>query len=324
MNFMQSDEFLLLMNLGHNMLQGTPVLSLDDRKRLHDAGIRTAIEYPEWVDLEPAQGNYNFSTIDQTLDVNRLSGMKTIFSIFNPWIPEWIPDEWRPRYESGVYNTAFMSIWNKEAVEYRNNLISMLIDKYHADDVMFIQGDIDTGESVLPSYAWYDKFALEDFGGTPNWEDNSTKEWLEKSAIDFYVRTQEIFHSQFKEIWNAHQWLISKKNPASCNYLQEKILEAYKKTFEGDKLVLLQYTYFDDSHPRENEIYVDKLKDAYGCEVIAEALFCKGLPTTTPKAIAKGFRGQIICPTHPHTHESRLEGWMVENIRHSYQTWKKN
>lgn len=321
---MKSDEYLILMNLGRNMLQGSPVLSLDDRKRIRSVGIQTAVEYPEWADIEPAQGIYDYSSIENALSTNRAAEMKTIFSVFNPWIPAWIPDEWRPKYESGVYNTAFLSIWNKEAIEYRENLIYFLVNTYDAEDVMFIQGDVDTGESVLPSYAWYDDCAIKDFGSVPNFEDTQTKEWLEKSAIEYYVRTQKILYPQFKEIWNAHQWLISKKNPASCNYAQPKLLETYRKEFQDLSLVLLQYTYFDDSHPQENVAYVDMLKDTYNCEVIAEAMFCKGFPTTAPKSIAKGFRGQIICPTHPHTSEKRLEGWMVEEISNAHKLWNNS
>ena len=325
MRYMQDDEYLLLMNLGPHQLQGTPVLTTDERKRIREVGIRTAIEYPEWADLEPAQGVYNFSFIENVLEMNRSAGMKTIFSIFNPWIPEWIPNDWRPKYQSGVYNTAFVSIWSEEGVEYKANLSSRLIEIYRADDVMFIMGDVDTGESMLPSHAFFDEHAIKDFGGIPNFENDDTKRWLEKSVLKHYVGMQEIFYRQFKEVWDAHQWLIAQLNPASMNYTQPMLLQAYRDTF-GDEmsLVLLQYTYFDSSHPPENEIYVDMLKNNYNCDVIVEAMFCAGFPTTTPKSIAKGFRGQIICPTHPHTHKLRLEESMIEAIKQSNEAWKRS
>ena len=325
MRFMQDDEYLLLMNLGPHQLQGTTVLTTDERKRIREAGIRTAIEYPEWADLEPAQGVYNFSFIEKVLAMNRSAEMKTIFSIFNPWIPVWIPSDWRPKYQSGVPNTAFISIWSEEGIEYKADLSFMLINEYRADDVMFIMGDVDTGESILPSHAFYDDHAIKDFGGIPNFENNDTKEWLEKSVLKYYIGMQRLFYFQYKEIWDAHQWLIAQFNPASMNYMQPKLLQAYRDTF-GDKmsLVLLQYTYFDSAHPVDNEIYVDMLKNTYNCETIVEALFCDGLPTTTPRSIAKGFRGQIICPVHPHTHKQRFESWMVESIRNSHNQWRIN
>src|SRR5512139_213076 len=106
MSFLRDDEYIILMNLGTHMLQGTPVLSLDNRKRIRDAGVQTAIEYPEWAEMEPAQGIYDFSIIERTLEVNRSVGMKTIFSVPTPFVPTWIPDEWRYRYADGTYNTS--------------------------------------------------------------------------------------------------------------------------------------------------------------------------------------------------------------------------
>jgi hypothetical protein len=323
MRFMQDDEYLLLMNLGPHQLQGTPILSLDSRKQIREVGIRTAIEYPEWVDLEPAQGIYDFAYIESVLATNRSADMKTIFSMFNPWMPEWIPDDWRPRYQEGAYNTAFISIWNKKAIQYKLDFLSMLVDKYNSDDVMFIVGDVDTGESMLPSYAFYDDYALKDFGGIPDFENEDTKKWLETSILNYYVRLHKILYPQCKELWDAHQWLIGHKNPASCNFVQPKLLEAYRKEFEDLSLVLLQYTYFDEAHPSENVGYVDMLKDTYNCEVIAEAMFCKGFSKTTPQSIEKKFRGQIICPTHPHTHEMSFQPYMLEAIRNSYNTWSR-
>jgi hypothetical protein len=325
MRFMWKNEYLLLMNLGNHQLQGTPILTVDERRRIREAGIQTAIEYPEWADLEPAQGIYNFSSIENVLEMNRSADMKTIFSIFNPWIPQWIPNDWRPKYQSGVYNTAFISIWSDEGMKYKADFSSMLINRYDADDVMFIMGDVDTGESMLPSYAFYDDHAIKDFGGIPDFENGDTKKWLEDSVLKYYVDMQKLFYPQFREIWDAHQWLIAQLNPASMNYMQPRLLQAYRDTF-GDMmdLVLLQYTYFDSSHPAANEVYVDMLKNTYNCEVIVEAMFCNGFPMTAPRSISKGFRGQIICPVHPHTHKQRFEGWMVESIGNANRLWMES
>lgn len=329
MHFMQSDEFLLLMNLGPNMLQGTHVLSASERARIRDAGIKTAIEYPEWGVMEPTQGIYNFACIEEILRMNRQAGMKTILAVPGPWIPHWIPDAWRYRYSDGVYNGSAISIWNRQALDYEQGFFRLLIERHCSDDVMFILNELDTGESVLPSYGFYDDCAKADFsnkfGDVPLAFDNEqTKQWLSDSAVRYFTETQAIFYQQFHEIWDAHQWLISHLNPASVNYAQPAILESYRKTFQDLCLVLLQYTYFDDKHPVENEAYVDMLKNTYDCEVIAEAMFCKGLPMTTPKAIGKGFRGQIICPMHPHTHEQSFKDEMVDAIRDSHRQWTRS
>jgi hypothetical protein len=132
---------------------------------------------------------------------------------------------------------------------------------------------------------------------------------------------QRLFYSYHAELWDAHQWLIHHLNPGSINYAQPKILETLRKEFDPLSLVLLQYTYFDDAHPIENIGYVDKLMADYNLEVIVEAMFCDGLPSTTPRSIAKKFRGQIICPTHPHAHKTSLTDDMVQKIRTSHEQW---
>ena len=333
MNFMEVSEHLVLMNLcpAMDVVREYGVLSLDDLKKLYDAGIRTCIEYPEWNRIETAQGIYNFSSIEVILTKNRMAGMKTILAVPGPFLPAWIPNEWRYRYSDGAYNTASVSCWNDEASDYQKQFFQKLIEMYKAPDVMFILSEHDTGESMMPSYAFYDNSAKTSFklryGDIieMNFDNQETKTWLEESIITHLLKMQKVFYPQFNEIWDAHQWLIAQKNPASVNYAQPELLKAYRDVFGKDmSLVLLQYTYFDDSHPSENVTYVDMLKNTYNCEVIAEAMFCAGLPVTTPKSIEKGFRGQIVCPTHPHVHQKHLDNNMINAISNSCRQWKES
>ena len=328
MNFMRSDEYLLLMNLCEGMPGEYAPYTLSERIRLRDVGIQTAIEYPEWSKTEPVRGEYNFSLIEGILELNRGAGIKTIFAVPEHWIPKWIPNEWRLKYHNGNYITSSISLWNKEAVQYRDDYLTMLIDRYHAPDVLFVFTENDTGESVMVSYGWYDDCAVKDFQSkydvAMDFDNIQTKEWLANSAISYITETQKIFYPQYKELWNMNQWLINKINPASMNSIHPEILKSFRDTFDPLSLVLLQYTYFDAAHPQENVVYVDKLVSDYGCEVIAEAMFCKGLPQTAPRAIAKGFRGQIICPTHLTTGEKKLQDWMINAISDAHKLWEKN
>ena len=84
--------------------------------------------------------------------------------------------------------------------------------------------------------------------------------------------------------------------------------------------MLLQYTYYDDAHGQDNVEFVDMLRDEIGCEVIVEAMFCSGLATTTPKAIAHGFRGQVVRPAIDLDMTS-LPEHEVNAIRDSHQLW---
>ena len=326
---MRSDEYLLLMNQCGSMPGNPMPLTVSERIRLREAGIQTAIEYSEWGKTEPAQGVYDFSLIESILSMNREAEMKTIFAAPMEFVPYWLPDEWKFKYQDGRYNSS-ISLWNKEATQYKNEYISMLIDMYHASDVMFIYAENDTGESTMLSYAWYDDYAVENFRSIYgcdipiDFNNEQTKEWLTNSGLAHILETQKLFYPQFKELWNANQWLIGKINPASMNALIPEVMQSFRDTFDPLSLVFLQYTYFDAAHPPENVIYVDMIKEKFNCDVIVEALFCKGLPTTAPKAIAKGFRGQIICPIHNATGEKTVQDWMVEAISNAHKLWENN
>jgi hypothetical protein len=326
MNFLIPEEFLLLMNYNPYMPEKCHVLTLDERKILREAGIQTAIEYSCLYAIEPERGKYDFSSMEEILRLNRGAGMKTIFSVPNPYFPKWMPNEWKSKYSDESYNDSSFSFWNTEGIEHLKGYFKVLMDKFLAPDVMFVLAELDTGESAFPSHGFYDDAAIQNFkakhGNSEfNYNNPDVKEWLEDSIVSHFLEMQTVFYPQYKEVWNNLQWLIAHWNSASMNYLQPRILKAFKETFLDVNIVLLQYTYFDSSHPDENEVYVDKLKNEFDLDVIVEAMFCKGLPETTPKAVMKGFRGQIICPTHPHTQEPVLADWMVDNIRKSHQFW---
>jgi hypothetical protein len=326
MNFMRPEEWLLLMNYNPYMPEKSHIMTLDERKLLRDAGIQTAIEYPCFYAIEPSRGKYDFSSIENILELNRGAEMKTIFSVPNPYFPSWLPDEWKSKHENGALNHSMISFWSKEGIQYMKDYLNMLINRYLAPDVMFVWAEQDTGESAFPSYFFYEDCAVEDFRREHpdtklDFTNPDLKEWLEEKTIEHFVEMQEVFYPQYHEIWNNLQWLINHRNPASLNYLQPRIFQEFRERFFDVKIVLLQYTYWDSSHPKESHDYVDMLKRVYDCDVIVEAMFCNGLPTTAPKTMAKGYQGQIICPTHPHTKEQKLESWMVDNIRNANKLW---
>lgn len=336
MYFMKPDEFFLLMNYNPMMSVDRGlyvVLSQKDRVRLREAGIRTAIEYPEWNAIEPSQGQYDFTSIDKMLELNRNAGMKTILCIPGSVPPDWMPDDWFARYSislGGSPMRQLLSFWDVKAQEYQDRYIKMIIAKYSADDVQCIFSSLACGESVLPSEpAFYDVSAKFDFVGRCRTDVTSldirslvTKEWLRQKAVEHFTDKQALFVNQHNEVWNMLQWLIGHWSEASVNYAQPQILGSFRSTYPNAKIVLLQYTYYDPAHPIENDVYVDDLMRTYNCDVIVEAHFCSELAETTPKSIAKGFRGQIICPLHPQNGEKVLQPWMLKAIYEANELWK--
>lgn len=328
MNFLKDDEFIILMasNDEKHLLP-----SVGERSRMRELGIQTCHEQPSWALIEPAQGQYNWGYLDNIIKNNRDAGMKSLIQLTGWKNPTWMPDDWFCKTKDGKIEREALSLWNEEAQKHSDNFYRLVIDRYKSHkDVRFFFGEYQGGEGVLPpTWAIYDDAAVKDFryfnffdGKTfPLPEDGSTMDWLDKSVVNHLVRKGQIFYDAYKEVWNAQQYLMDTWTHAFGNFAHIETLLKMHKAWSDANIVLLQYTYFDNSHDINCVNYVDRLVDAVKCEVIVEAMFCAGLPITTPKAIAKGFRGQILHPQKNSFAYEPIEDWMFENIKRSQELW---
>ena len=338
---MVDDEFLLLMCHSEKRwtddnspsIEAGPqyVLSVGDRKRLYDVGIRTAHEQPSWDSIEPAKGEFDWSYLDAMINRNRESGLKSLIQ-FHGWrLPRWIPDEWKAQRQDGVHEIDVLSMWNKEAQE-QSDKSYLAVDAHYKDDldVEFFFGEWQGSEGAYPlTYCYYDWAALEDYKRTygasavPDINTSETLDWYGKRVIEHFVRRGTLLYPKFKEVWNCQQHLMDNWGKGFGNYVQPDILKEFRRLYPDGCIVLLQYTYYDPAHLQDNVEYVDKIRNAYNCETLVEAMYCSGLPTTTPRAIAHGFRGQIVRPAFQNQ-VNRLENWHVNNIRVANELWRKH
>jgi hypothetical protein len=333
--FLERDEFLLLQN--SNPLSPAFVRSyspnLEERKRFREAGIRTAIEYPSWrlTDVD-VNKDCDYSHTMNLINTNREAGMKTICIVGGWELPDWIPDEWKARDKSGAYEKEVLSLWNDIAQKYSDLYYVKLLNECEADDVLFVFGEFQGGEGVYPSNApLYDDAALYDYKRTfgnsayPDMNNPETLEWYGKKATEYHFRKQKIFASQrHKEVWNMQQRLMDVWTKGFGNFTQREIIQRMREQFGNNMTITLgQFTYYDHEHYEiDNEQFIDGLVRDYNCQVLVEAHFCQGLKETTPKSIVKGFRGQIIGPTHEQSGYNHTEDWMFDEIRKSIELWK--
>lgn len=331
MRFMHDDEFLLLMVHCEDRANGYDkqhILTVPERIRLREVGIQTAHEQPSWASIEPKQGQYDFAYLDRIIQRNRDAGLKSLIQISGWRIPAWVPAEWRPKTLNGNLHDDMLSIWNEEAQAYNDAYYRMLYDKYNAHDIEFFFGEFQGGEGAIPpSHCFYEDAAIKSFQdmyGTlarPDLNNAETMNWLGQSVIKHFIRKASILYPRYNEVWNAQQFLMDRWSKAYGNFVQPDILKKFREMWPDGNIILLQYTYFDSAHDDECKNYVDMLVNISGCEVIAEAMFCAGLATTTPASIAKGFRGQIVHPANDINGEV-LNDWMVEEVRKSHELWR--
>lgn len=337
MNFMSDDDFLLLMslNLYHSSSFGNypyHIHNEGEKARLYGAGIRTSHEQPPWLLIEPSKGQYDFDYLDSVIRTNRNAGLKSLIQI-SGWInPAWMPDEWFAKDMNGNKEVTCISFWNEEAQQHSDNHYQTMVDHYKDEkDVAFFFGEFQGGEGAYNcTWCFRDDAAVQDYKkvyGTdamPTIDSQETLDWFGKKVVEHFVRKMEILYPPYHEMWNAQQYLMNTWHKSYGNFVQPEIMKKFHELHPDGTVVLLQYTYFDSSHGDANASYVDTLRGISGCEVIAEAMFCNGLAHTTPKAIAKGFRGQIIHPQHSGFGTEPLDDGMINAIRTSNDLWKAN
>jgi len=334
MSFMVPNEFLIIIYPGAywEPLGSVYAPSLEERISLRKAGIQTGLEYPNWSLIEPSKGEYDFSSMEEMLKLNREADQKTIFNVPGDIPPIWMWDEWMAKDVHGNTHTNYvsarmLSFWNEEAQNYLLKYYEALVKEYQAADIMFIHAEHQSGEGIMPGGSYYhDEFAVANYKekyGTEAYPDLSTqetKDWLQETIIEKLVREHKIIN-QHNEIWNMQQLLMDDWSKTYVNYAQKDILRAYKKAFPEVHLVLLQYTYWDSSHTERHRNYVDEIKEEFQCDVIVEAMWPAGLAQTTPASIAKGYRGQIVGVSYATAGVAALQPEVRQAIQGSHQQW---
>ena len=351
--FLVPNEFLISINPGTYWEPFVNfALSLKDRTALREVGIQTSIEYLDWGAMEPEKGVYDFSSIEEMLKLNRGAGQKTILSAPGEKTPMWMPNEWMVKSAGGKVEVTdgkigyrVLSLWNEEAQKYLRDYLSVLVKQYSAPDVLFILSEYQGGEAILPCEPfYYDEYALTSYkkiygndaypriithidemrklrgAGHKIIFSTETKVWLQATAIQKLIKDYRTLN-QHKEIWNQQQSLMNDWSESTINYAQKDILRAYKEAFPDSNITLMQYTYFDSAHTDVHKNYVDGIKEEFQCDVIVEAHYCSGLPTTTPASIARGFRGQVVGTAHGEAETRGIESWMLDAIRTSHNQW---
>ena len=331
--FLENDEFIIFMAHNSTRVQDSGdsyhVHSVGERIAMREVGIKTSHEQPAWNTIEPSKDNYNSDYLDGIILTNREAGMKSLIQLTGWRNPAWMPDDWFCKTKEGKVERECLSFWNEEAQQYSDDFYKLMINSYKRDkDIMFFFGEYQGGEGALaPTWCIYDNAALEDYkkvygnDAVPVPDSPETLLWLGDSIIKHYIRKAKIFYDAYKEIWNAQQYLMDTWTRAFGNFVQSDTLIEFRNLWPDITIMLLQYTYFDSSHKADNEQFVDMLRNETGCEVIAEALFAKGLPTTAPRAIAKGFRGQILHPTMGSFSNEGLTAQILDNIKIANRMW---
>jgi len=342
MSFLK-DDFILVMDF---IFEGRP-LSYDNLCQIRDAGVKTVTYFTDWSQIEKARGVYDWSILDRAVNDATKAGLKILIGDYSQGAA-WCPKEWycatlnnTPIENQQIQHWKSLSIWNKEAQQYVEDFIRLLGSRYISDTVKLYSTQSVAGENYLPfepDNPFYDVAAIEDYRKFVNNDtalpipyphrspngDAITDEWLRISIVKAMVRRNKLLIelNGINEIWHAGHHLCNWQYAGCGSPFIRDVLDAYLVEFPGVIINGIQYTYwyheaFDYKNMLTNDI------KRYNMKVWAGAEYCTGLQSYTPQLLNSNIYGFILGILSPLSDFTKVEPWMITNIRNSYNAIKQ-
>lgn len=327
MSFLDPDDyFLIIYYPPKDFGNGNVTLSLEDLKQVRAAGPKTVLIQTDWDMLELQQGVYNWGWLDQMMSNAQQAGFKVLMQEYVTG-PTWCPKEWYLQSATTQNEHNQLSIWNRDAQDYIGHHDTLLSKRYPDAHLMCSQGIV--GESYLPFIMENPFCDLAAVKSRQEFE-GGDEDWLKDSVINTMIERNWLLMTLNKEpeIWHSAHYTIG-WDAKSCGGFEgngarfiRDVLEAERISLPLAKINGIQYTYWFEGSDRQ--MYPDywaavrEDRDKYGIDFFVEAGYCDGLPRHTPMLVAEGHKGFILAPFSPMHNNNRLEGWMLQNIRSSF------
>lgn len=323
MPFLNDNEHLIHMDMCVKYEQPKIRLPADDIKKLVDAGITTAMSFgTDWQWIEPEMGKYDWNYYDDRIKLLTDCGMKVIFQA-QTFYPYWIPENWLVK-APGNRVERMISPWNSGAWEYAKAYYKMVRDRYNSKDVLVMSSWLADGESLFPNrLCCYDDYALQEYKNQygdklPVEGDPDTTTFLVNTYIKVFAELQLIMaENEHNEIWTCMHPALLWHVP-SRELTIEFILDSFKAMKPETTINHLYCTWSQWQHyfPWMNRI------GARNGNVFGGAEYAQGVINNTILAIQNNVRGLLIGCCHPHTGYSKVEDWMLANIRQAVNIYR--
>jgi hypothetical protein len=323
-HFMEQGERLILMDLQVKYELPDARLPADDIKALVEAGIRTAmIFHVDWNRIEPVRGQRSLQYLVDRVELLHECGMKSLV-MCHSYLPNWIPDEWKVRNANGQ-TLQMISPWNSEAMAYATGFYSEFGFTFMKPYSMAMNGWLTDGETLFPNeICIFDEAAKAAYHAAYGAEEPGTSvahslEFLKNTQISLFVFLQHLL-SQYnvsQEIWTALHPALAGYPGNGCAFTAD-MLAGFKSVRPCGHInhLYCTWTQWDNYFPQ-----MMGLKEAFGERVYGGAEYAEGVVAQTQKAISVGIDGLLIGPCHPFTGHTRIEPWMLENIKTAMGLW---
>jgi hypothetical protein len=218
-----------------------------------------------------------------------------------------------------------ISPWNAEAMAYVYGLYSDMGYRFFTAHSMVINAWLTDGETLFPNeICIFDECARaayqQVYGQAPGLSVSNDLEFLKNTQINLFLSLQRTLamYNVHHEIWTALHPALSGYAGNGCAYATD-MLAAFTQTTPCGQInhLYCTWTQWENYYPQ-----MMGLRQAFGERVYGGAEYAEGVVAQTEKAIKVGIDGLLIGPCHPFTGHTRIEPWMVENIKKAMDLWK--
>lgn len=333
MDFLKDDDYFLV--LDHISPRK---LTLEELKRVRQTGAKVLIYHTNWKFLEPEMGKYDWVDMDNAIKMAEEADFKVLLGDFSVGA-DCLPKEWyvasNPRLEEPDRRWGALSIWNKDAMDYVENFIRVLGNRYGNDRVNIMNQQPIAAETYLPfepENVYFDDAAIQsyrefvgDYSVIPDkWKLTSctepTRTWIKNSIINFVTRRNQVLMevNNNKEIWHSTHWCWATMGQGGGAMFIRDVLDHQKAVTPDIKIHGIQYTYWCHGEGYKKLVREDAKK--YNIDFYVGAEYCEGLPVYMPQMLKEKYKGFIIAPLSPLTNHERMEDWMFVNMKNAYDT----
>jgi hypothetical protein len=324
--FMQPEEHLIFMDMQVRYEEPLIRLPAEDIKLLVDAGIKTAMMFNvDWGVIEPEKGKRDYSYFRDRVNLLHECGMKVMVQCFT-FLPKWVPDSWKIRNQAGAY-LDMISPWNDEAMDYVLAFIRDMVCEFESNDTMAVNSWLTDGETLFPNEVCiYDDCAQQKFqalyGRLPNNPlDLEERMFLFEGQLELMQKIQGLLrNNRYNDVWLALHPALAGYIGNGCEFISE-ILQSLEDKYPCVHInhLYCTWTQWDGIYPLMN-IW----KERHDERVFGGAEYAEGVVNQTYKAIEHKIRGLLIGPCHPYTGHTRVEPWMLNNIKEACRIWNEN
>ncbi|MBP1667132.1 MAG: hypothetical protein H6Q23_1992 [Bacteroidetes bacterium] len=199
------EPFLVLGGELHNSSSSSRDYMKEFWPALKNSGMNTVLAAVEWSLIEPVEGKFNFSVVDELLSDARKNNLKLILLWFGSWkngqshyMPEWVKKDFtrfpRVKAENGKL-LEILSIFGKETLEKDSKAFAAMMQHLAETDSQYrtvIMVQVQNEVGIIGSARDHSDAA-----------DSAFSSPVPQNLMDYLVRNKEKLLPELTEVWSA-------------------------------------------------------------------------------------------------------------------------